>query len=66
MILFQQCNDNEVEDWNDLDELKSMKSLETVYLERNPIHTNDISGYRRKVLIALPHLKQLDATLTGK
>ena len=64
-ILFQ-CNDNQVEDWADLDELSKIPSLETVYLERNPLQSNDLSGYRRKILLALPTLKQLDATLTGK
>ena len=61
-----QCNDNKVENWNDIEELKNMESLETVYLERNPIHLSDMTGYRRKILLALPKLKQLDATLTGK
>ena len=31
-------------------------------MEGNPCETNDRSGYRRKVIINLPQLKQVDAT----
>lgn len=43
-------------------ELKSLSALETLYLEGNPCQTTDMSGYRRKVILALPQLKQVDAT----
>ncbi|KAL5013509.1 hypothetical protein ScPMuIL_007779 [Solemya velum] len=61
-------NDNKLDVWDDVEQLASLKTLRTVYLERNPIwydpcgETSDPS-YRRKVLIALPGLEQLDATL---
>ncbi|XP_045054056.1 protein phosphatase 1 regulatory subunit 7 isoform X1 [Desmodus rotundus] len=53
-------NDNLLESWSDLDELKGAKSLETVYLERNPLQKDP--QYRRKVMLALPSVRQIDAT----
>jgi protein phosphatase 1 regulatory subunit 7 len=41
-------------------EMGGMKHLETVYFEGNPIH-NDVQ-YRLKLKLALPSLKQIDAT----
>lgn len=67
-IFFLQFNDNQLASWDDLNQLVPLKKLETVYLERNPIW-KDQSGsidpnYRRKVMLALPWLKQIDATYT--
>ena len=45
--------------------LSKLPSLKTVYLERNPLQQNDKTAYRRKMMIALPGLEQLDATLTA-
>ncbi|XP_027996624.2 protein phosphatase 1 regulatory subunit 7 isoform X3 [Eptesicus fuscus] len=53
-------NDNLLESWSDLDELKGAKNLETVYLERNPLQKDP--QYRRKVMLALPSVRQIDAT----
>uniref|UniRef100_A0A8V5FJ14 Protein phosphatase 1 regulatory subunit 7 n=1 Tax=Melopsittacus undulatus TaxID=13146 RepID=A0A8V5FJ14_MELUD len=53
-------NDNLVESWSDLDELKGAKNLETVYLERNPLQKDP--QYRRKIVLALPTVRQIDAT----
>ncbi|PNI14309.1 PPP1R7 isoform 20, partial [Pan troglodytes] len=53
-------NDNLLESWSDLDELKGARSLETVYLERNPLQKDP--QYRRKVMLALPSVRQIDAT----
>ncbi|XP_034498631.1 protein phosphatase 1 regulatory subunit 7 [Ailuropoda melanoleuca] len=53
-------NDNLLESWSDLDELKAAKSLETVYLERNPLQKDP--QYRRKIMLALPTVRQIDAT----
>ncbi|XP_019485096.1 PREDICTED: protein phosphatase 1 regulatory subunit 7 isoform X2 [Hipposideros armiger] len=53
-------NDNLLDSWSDLDELKGAKSLETVYLERNPLQRDP--QYRRKVMLALPSVRQIDAT----
>ena len=61
-----QCNDNQIEDWKNVNELTKLPSLETVYLERNPLQTNDQGAYRRKILLALPKLLQLDATMTNQ
>lgn len=55
-----QMNDNQLENWSDLDELKSSKALETVYLERNPLQKDP--QYRRKIMLALPTVRQIDAT----
>lgn len=54
-------NDNQVNDWNNVDILKEMKSLETIYLEHNPISKD--SAYRRKIKLILPWITQIDATL---
>ena len=59
---FSQCNDNQISDWKDIDQLAGAKQLQTVYLERNPV-AKDVS-YRRKLKLALPSLTQIDATLT--
>lgn len=54
-------NNNEIEDWSTLESLTVNKNLRTVYLEHNPITDNP--NYRRKVMLLLPWLEQLDATL---
>ncbi|XP_072474911.1 protein phosphatase 1 regulatory subunit 7 isoform X2 [Notamacropus eugenii] len=53
-------NDNLIDSWSDLDELKGAKHLETVYLERNPLQKDP--QYRRKIMLALPTIRQIDAT----
>ncbi|KAG7272484.1 hypothetical protein CRUP_005956 [Coryphaenoides rupestris] len=53
-------NDNQIENWSDLDDLKNAKTLETVYLERNPLQKDP--QYRRKIMLALPSVRQIDAT----
>jgi len=58
-------NGNKIPDLTALEpELKSLSNLTTLYLEANPCQTNDMSGYRRKIQIALPRLQQIDATYT--
>ena len=54
-------NDNLLEDWKQLDGLKDLSQLVTVYLERNPIQ-KDVN-YRRKIKLSLPGLTQIDATM---
>lgn len=44
------------------EELGGLPNLETVYLEGNPCQRNDMAGYRRKVMLALPQVQQIDAT----
>ncbi|KAM6504196.1 protein phosphatase regulatory subunit [Amanita muscaria] len=56
-------NHNLIPDLRALDtQLRSIASLETLYLEGNPCQTTDMANYRRKVKLALPQLKQIDAT----
>lgn len=43
-------------------QLAQLPNLETVYLEGNPCQTDDRANYRRKVMLALPQVKQIDAT----
>ena len=55
-------NGNKIPDLSALEsELKSISSLETLYLEANPCQLNDMTAYRRKIMISLPQLKQIDA-----
>ncbi|CAH2246738.1 phosphatase 1 regulatory subunit 7 [Pelobates cultripes] len=53
-------NDNLVENWGDLEELSGALALQTVYLERNPLQKD--AQYRRKIMLALPSVRQIDAT----
>lgn len=55
-----QMNDNLIDQWSDLDELKNAKELQTVYLEGNPLQKDP--HYRRKVILSLPTVRQIDAT----
>ena len=67
--LIFQFNDNKIDNWKDLEQLRTLTKLETVYLERNPIyydHENKLKAdpnYRRKIKLTLPWVKQIDATL---
>jgi len=50
-------------------QLGGTTTLKTIYLEGNPCQTNDAAGYRRKIILALPQVTQIDATyvrLPGK
>ncbi|VDL75713.1 unnamed protein product [Nippostrongylus brasiliensis] len=57
------ANDNQIASWAEIEKLRGLKNLDTVYLERNPIHENDRTGYRRKVMLTLEQVKQIDATM---
>ncbi|CAD6191409.1 unnamed protein product [Caenorhabditis auriculariae] len=57
------ANDNRIESWTEVDRLRALPVLDTVYLEQNPIYTADRTGYRRKVMLALPQVNQIDATM---
>jgi len=58
-----QASYNKIPDLQDLDnELAVLPNLETVYLEGNPCQLKDRTGYRRKVILALPNIQQVDAT----
>ncbi|OAF70119.1 hypothetical protein A3Q56_02131, partial [Intoshia linei] len=71
-------NDNKIDKWSEIEKISKLENLETVYMERNPIWYNKNNlkeneetpqyqvkmdqGYRRKMKLHLPNLKQLDAT----
>ena len=53
----------------DVEALAKLESLKTVYLEHNPIYFvgckeggEPDANYRRRVILALPQITQLDAT----
>ncbi|CEL55522.1 hypothetical protein RSOLAG1IB_01534 [Rhizoctonia solani AG-1 IB] len=61
------ASDNQIATLNDLErELGGIKTLSTIYLERNPCEKDDPTGYRRKIMLALPQVKQIDATYTRR
>ena len=55
------ANDNEISSWKCVDEPNTNIKLETVYLERN-LSAKDVQ-YRKKLTLAVPWLKKIDATL---
>ena len=56
-----QFNNNLLANWKDLDQLQGVTTLQTVYLEHNPIYKDKM--YRNKVKLAMPPgLRQIDAT----
>lgn len=58
-----QANDNKIPNLNDLQpQLSRHEKLETIYLEGNPCQKAEGVNYRRKVMLALPQVKQIDAT----
>ena len=59
----RKMNGNAIPDLRALEpELGKLATLETLYLEANPCQAADMTGYRRKIMLALPQLKQIDAT----
>ncbi|KZS92389.1 putative SDS22-protein phosphatase 1 regulatory subunit 7 [Sistotremastrum niveocremeum HHB9708] len=57
------ASDNQIPNLHDLDsQLAKTASLDTIYLEGNPCQKLDMAGYRRKVILALPQVTQVDAT----
>lgn len=61
IMVFFQMNNNEVSDWNTVNNLSDLKKLATVYLEKNPVADDPM--YRRKLKMIAPSLSQIDATL---
>ena len=43
-------------------ELGAIEALETVYFEGNPLQLRAPAVYRNKVRLAVPHIKQIDAS----
>eukprot|EP00835_Amoeboradix_gromovi_P003821 NODE_268_length_12243_cov_0.338109.p3 type:complete len:304 gc:universal NODE_268_length_12243_cov_0.338109:1144-2055(+) len=58
------ANDNRLSSFAELESMTGLRELKTVYLERNPLQSIEPTAYRRKVILTLPQLQQLDATLT--
>lgn len=60
-----QANDNAISTFQNLEEQlgpKSCPKLETIYLEGNPVQRKEGSGYRRKIMLTLTQVAQIDAT----
>ncbi|KAI0822466.1 L domain-like protein [Trametes gibbosa] len=56
-------NDNKITSLQNLEpQLKHITTLETIYLEGNPVQKAEGANYRRKVTLVLPQIRQLDAT----
>jgi len=68
MCCVRQCNSNQVSGWESVNHLQPLKALQTVYFEHNPIWADTANphqinaNYRRKVMLILPWIKQIDAT----
>ena len=41
--------------------LRDKEKLEEVYFEGNPVQTQNMNSYRRKLLLALPQVQKIDA-----
>jgi len=62
-FFFFKLNNNKIPDLNALEpQLKHLTSLETIYLEGNPCQQSEGANYRRKIMLSLPQVKQIDAT----
>ena len=75
-------NNNNLSKWEDIDLLRELPKLKCLYLEHNPIYyinnqkpssitsltdnQSNNTNYRRKIIMALPNLVQIDATLCLK
>lgn len=54
---------NRISDFREVErELKDKEKLETVYFEANPLQLNGPAVYRNKIRLALPQIKQIDAS----
>lgn len=62
LFVYVQLNDNQVTDWKCIENLMVNKKLATIYLERNEI-AKDVQ-YRKKIMLTLPWLTKIDATLS--
>ena len=60
MCLYYVNIDFQITEWTEVDRLKPLVKIQTVYFERNPIHKD--TSYRTKLKLALPTLIQIDAT----
>lgn len=59
------ASNNRIESFDEVrTECSHLLLLETVYFEGNPLQQNNVVTYRNKIKLAIPHIKQIDATLT--
>ena len=59
----KQANSNQISSFKDVEsELTPLPALQTVYLEANPVQQELSTAYRRRIILTLPQIKQLDAT----
>jgi protein phosphatase 1 regulatory subunit 7 len=57
------ASSNQLSDFREVErELKDKENLETVYFEMNPLQLQGPAVYRNKVRLALPQVKQIDAS----
>ncbi|KAG5981920.1 hypothetical protein E4U55_002539 [Claviceps digitariae] len=55
---------NQIGDFNEVEKvLKTKKALSTVYFEGNPLQLRGPALYRNKIRLALPQVKQIDASM---
>jgi protein phosphatase 1 regulatory subunit 7 len=57
-----QVNHNKIKTLQALEPQLSSLPLQTIYLEGNPCQQTEGVNYRRKIMLALPTLNQIDAT----
>ena len=63
VFIVSQINNNKISTLLDVEpQLKHIETLETVYLEGNPVQASEGAAYRRKIILILPQIQQLDAT----
>ncbi|KAF3932779.1 Internalin-A [Dactylella cylindrospora] len=61
------ASENEISSFREVEEvLRDKEDLETVYFEANPLQTSSPATYRNKVKLALPQIKQIDASKLAK
>lgn len=63
LLAMLQANNNLIDDFSQIEsQMSKMENLDTVYLEGNPLQAAAGANYRRKVMLALPQVNQIDAT----
>jgi protein phosphatase 1 regulatory subunit 7 len=58
----EQVNHNKIKTLQALEPQLSSLPLQTIYLEGNPCQQTEGVNYRRKIMLSLPTLTQIDAT----
>lgn len=57
------ASNNQLANFDEVErELRDKEKLETVYFEGNPLQTRGPAVYRNKVRLAIPHIRQIDAS----